>query len=99
MLKLISLALLCLAFSSSLALANTPVDKSPQTKPMAISLININQANADTLAQLKGIGIHKAQAIVDYRTEFGKFQTLSDLMLVKGIGEKVLAVNAGRLTI
>lgn len=53
-------------------------------------LININRANLEQLDSLPGIGPVLAQAIIDYRTEFGDFQTPEDLLNVSGIGEKKL---------
>jgi competence protein ComEA len=54
--------------------------------------VNINTADAETIsAELKGIGLSKAQAIVEYRGKHGPFKTADDLALVKGIGEKTLA--------
>lgn len=50
--------------------------------------------NTDTVAQLQalpGIGPALAQRIVDHRTENGPFQTMEELTLVSGIGEKTLA--------
>lgn len=47
--------------------------------------ININRASASELARLPGIGESKAEAIVDYRTKNGNFQTLEDIEKVKGI--------------
>jgi len=56
--------------------------------------VDVNQADAETISQaLTGIGPKKAEAIVQYRTEHGKFETLSDLEKVKGIGEKTLQAN------
>ncbi|GAB4342180.1 MAG: hypothetical protein Kow0089_17050 [Desulfobulbaceae bacterium] len=52
--------------------------------------ININSATAAELEALPGIGPAKAEAIVKYREEHGKFKKIEDLVLVKGIGEKVL---------
>ncbi len=51
-------------------------------------VVNINTADATQLALLPGIGAKAAQRIVDYRTQHGNFQKPSDLMQVKGIGEK-----------
>ena len=51
--------------------------------------VNINEADASEIsAALKGIGMKKAQAIVDYREKYGSFTTAEDLALVKGIGAK-----------
>ncbi len=52
--------------------------------------ININSAGVSDLAALPGIGIHTARAITEYRHSFGKFESVSDLKRVKGIGEKRL---------
>lgn len=56
--------------------------------------VNVNTADAETIAsELKGIGPAKARAIVSYREENGPFETVDDLLKVKGIGEKVLEDN------
>jgi competence protein ComEA len=56
--------------------------------------VDINSADASTLADsLHGIGISKAQAIVNYRGENGEFKSVSDLSLVKGIGERTVLKN------
>ena len=62
--------------------------------------ININAADAETLAlELTGVGIKKAQAIVDYRIENGPFKSIEGLTAVKGIGDKVLQDNVERIVI
>lgn len=67
---------------------------------VAADQININTADVQTLAtELKGVGEKKAQAIVDYRTEHGPFNSTADLAAVKGIGEKVLEDNVDRIVI
>ncbi len=56
--------------------------------------VNVNQADADTIArELQGIGPVKAKAIVDYRESNGPFESVEDLLKVKGIGPKVLEDN------
>lgn len=50
--------------------------------------ININKATAEQLVALPGIGPAKAGAIVTYRETYGSFETLEQLMEVKGIGPK-----------
>ena len=58
-----------------------------------IQPVNINTANVEQLAALKGIGELKAQAIVAYRDHHGKFTSPEELTKVKGIGEATLASN------
>ena len=56
--------------------------------------ININTAEADVMAStMTGVGESKAAAIVAYRNEHGAFQSVDDLVLVKGIGEKTVEIN------
>lgn len=58
--------------------------------PAMATLTNVNTATAIELMKLPGIGKKSAAAIVDYRTEKGKFKTAKDLLKVKGIGKKTL---------
>ncbi len=56
--------------------------------------VNINTADAATIsAELKGVGLAKAQAIVEYRKKHGPFRSPDDLSLVKGIGERTVEIN------
>lgn len=50
--------------------------------------ININVASAEELQNLPGIGPSKADAIISHRENNGLFQTIDDLKLVTGIGDK-----------
>ncbi len=53
--------------------------------------VNVNTADAETIAaELNGIGLSKAKAIVEYRTKHGPFRSVDDLSLVKGIGERTV---------
>jgi competence protein ComEA len=61
--------------------------------------ININEADAETLAALNGIGASRAEAIVRYREERGAFETLEDLANVKGIGLVTVEKNRHVMTI
>lgn len=55
---------------------------------MASTVVNINTASADAIANaLDGIGLIKAQAIVEHRETQGLFKTPDDIMQVKGIGK------------
>jgi competence protein ComEA len=56
--------------------------------------VNINTADAATLArELKGVGMKRAQAIIDYRDKHGAFRSADELALVKGIGAKAIEAN------
>jgi len=56
--------------------------------------VDINSADAETIsAELKGVGLSKARAIVEYRKKHGPFRSADDLSLVKGIGERTVELN------
>lgn len=56
--------------------------------------VDVNTADAETIsAELKGVGLKKAEAIVEYRTKHGPFRSADDLTLVKGIGERTVELN------
>jgi len=62
--------------------------------------VNINTADARTLAkELNGIGLSRAQAIVDYREKNGPFKNADDLAKVKGIGMKVVEQNRANIRV
>ena len=62
--------------------------------------VDVNQANARTLAKtMVGVGLRRAQAIVDYRAQNGPFKSLKDLTKVRGIGRRTLERNRSRLTV
>ena len=56
--------------------------------------VAVNTADAETIAaELNGIGMTKAKAIVEYRKKHGPFRSADDLTLVKGIGERTVEIN------
>lgn len=60
--------------------------------------VDINKADAKTIAkELDGIGLSRAQAIVDYREKNGAFKNVEDLKKVKGIGAKTLEQNRSNI--
>jgi competence protein ComEA len=56
--------------------------------------VNINTASAEQIAEaLNGIGLSKAQAIVDYREAYGLFNQADEIVYVRGIGEATYLKN------
>lgn len=62
-------------------------------------LVNINTADAERLATLKGIGPALAQRIIEYREQNGGFKSVDELKNVRGIGEKKFAAFKDKVTI
>lgn len=54
------------------------------------AMVNINTADTGELSTLPGIGTAKAAAIVQYRSEYGPFASVDDLVRVQGIGTNLL---------
>ncbi|MEL6869456.1 MAG: helix-hairpin-helix domain-containing protein [Pseudomonadota bacterium] len=62
--------------------------------------VNINTADAQTLAaELEGVGITKARAIVAYRNANGRFRDAQALTAVTGIGERTVSLNAKNIRV
>jgi competence protein ComEA len=76
------IALLLVASISAAAFADDT------TGGASAGVVNINTADAAQIALLPRIGLKAAQRVVDYRTQNGAFKKSTDLMQVKGFGEK-----------
>lgn len=61
--------------------------------------ISINEATKEELMTLPGIGESKADSIIKYRNENGKFETIEDITKVTGIGENLFAQIKENITI
>jgi competence protein ComEA len=62
--------------------------------------VNVNTADAETIAaELQGVGLSRAKAIVEYRTANGPFKSADDLIGVKGIGERTLEMNRSNILV
>ncbi|WP_375804003.1 ComEA family DNA-binding protein [Proteus penneri] len=64
-----------------------------ENKASTVGKVNLNMATVDELMGLKGIGKAKAQAIIDYREQLGRFTTIDELEKVFGIGMKLVDQN------
>ena len=62
--------------------------------------VDVNTADAETIStELKGVGLSKAKAIVEYRKKHGPFRSADDLSLVKGIGERTVELNRSNIKV
>lgn len=62
--------------------------------------VDVNTADAKVLASaMSGVGMKRAQTIVDYRTKNGPFKSLDDLAKVKGIGKATVDKNRTNLSV
>ena len=53
--------------------------------------IDLNAATVKELSVLPGVGKKKAEAIVAYRVENGKFESVDEIKKVDGIGKKTFS--------
>ena len=65
-----------------------------------VMTVNVNEADAASIANtLVGVGISRAQAIVDYRDQYGRFYSAQELTSVKGVGQSTVEKNLSRISI
>ena len=77
-----------------------PADTAPPDPTVMVSYpIDLNTASLEQLMSLPGIGETYAQRILDYRTEHGPYQSVTELLNVNGIGEKRLEAILDLITI
>ncbi len=99
-----------LALSLMLSLALVSSAQSNDAKPTAQKAlsnpsltisdkINVNTAPMHQLVKLKGIGKAKATAIIDYRSEHGKFESIEALAKVPGIGQRLIEQNRALISL
>lgn len=66
----------------------------------AAEQVNINTASAEQIAEvLNGVGLSKAQQIVEYREQNGPFAHIDELVNVKGIGLRTVDKNRGAIVL
>ena len=53
-------------------------------------VVNINTADSELLQKLPGIGPARARAILEHRSQVGRFRSVEDLLEVRGIGPRAL---------
>lgn len=62
-------------------------DEKEELPPLEEKSININTADFETLTRLPGIGEKTALNIIDFRNVNGNFNSLEEILEVKGIGK------------
>ena len=76
---------------STLNESNQISSKSDDIKPqILVKSLDINTASKNDLLTLPKIGPVTAESIIRYREDFGSFNTIEDLLNIKGIGPKIL---------
>ncbi|MTZ12359.1 competence protein ComEA [Pseudomonas sp. JL972] len=101
------LSAVAFALLTSLAVPGHAASSTPQSASdpvpavsAEVAVVKINSADAETLTrELKGIGPTKAKAIIDYRDNHGPFQSVDELLEVKGIGAATLEKNRSKLSL
>lgn len=79
--------------------ANHYLSKPSLNSTDSANKISLNTATVDQLQQLHGIGLKKAEAIVKYRSQNGKFKNIEDIQRIKGIGPAIFSKNKARLAL
>ena len=61
--------------------------------------VNLNLASKEELMTLPGVGEAKADLIIQYREEHGRFQNIEDVMNISGIKEGLFAKIKDNITV
>lgn len=61
--------------------------------------VNLNTATKEELMKLEGVGENIAQRIIAFREKTRLFETIQDVMQVKGFGETLFEDNKHLLTV
>lgn len=90
--------ILMLVFSAVMLVSSPPVQAQDPAVTAEVITVNINTADAQTLATtLKGVGQTRALEIIRYREAYGPFASVDELTEVKGIGISTLDMNRQRI--
>lgn len=90
----------CLTLTAALfsATAMAAEQDTDQAELRVENQVNINTADAETLAMaLDGVGMTRAQDIVEWREQNGDFESVEQLQQVRGIGPATLERNRDRI--
>lgn len=91
------------AYETTALITQAPIVTLPESETVnqttTLSRININTATKEELMLLKSVGEVKAQAIIDYRNNNGRFRDVYELSNVEGISDKIIAENLGNIIV
>jgi competence protein ComEA len=88
------------ALASPSLFAQEQKSAAPAADKSAVATVNINSADAQTLAaSLKGVGETRAAEIVRHRETYGPFASAEELIEVKGIGQSTVDMNRDVITL
>ena len=91
------------AYETTAPITQAPIVTLPESETVnqttTLSRININTATKEELMLLKSVGEVKAQAIIDYRNNNGRFRDVYELSNVEGISDKISAENLGNIIV
>jgi len=57
---------------------------------LSLLALDVNTATKEDFMKIKGIGAKKAERIINYRKEHGKFKSVDELVNVKGISKRLV---------
>lgn len=93
----VMIALFTILVSTSLFAAEASTASAATSQVSGV--VNLNTADATQLAYLPRVGEKAAQRILEYRKEHGSFRKPTDLMQVKGFGQKTFDLVAPYITV
>ena len=62
-------------------------------------VIDLNAATVKELSALPGVGKKRAQSIIAYRTENGRFESVDEIKKIDGIGKKTFSKIRERVVV
>ncbi|WP_237058491.1 ComEA family DNA-binding protein [Microbulbifer sediminum] len=94
-------AVFVLVYGSSFAVAEeAAADKKVDEAALPAGKVNINQSSAEEIAEkLDGIGVVRAEMIIEYRKKNGPFTSVEQLLEIKGVGTATLEKNRDKITL